>query len=261
MLLLIDAGNTRIKWAVVPLDAALGQWHQQGAAGRDEISRLKQDWTALGAGVVVTRACISNVAGQGLRDSLGQALQDSFGAGLEIAWFASAAQCAGVRNGYRQPTQLGCDRFAAAIGAQALFPGRELLVATCGTATTIDVLSAQGVFEGGMILPGLGTMASSLAQNTAQLPQITSLAPLQHDFADNTAEAIVAGCVAAQVGAIEHAVRARAQTLAGQPLLCLLAGGAGAVLAPHLALGDVKLEKVDNLVLTGLQVAAALPSR
>ena len=122
-----------------------------------------------------------------------------------IDWFASVPQLAGVRNGYRNPAQLGCDRFAAAIGAHALEPGKALVVATCGTATTIDALSADGDFLGGMILPGLGLMASSLARNTAQLPQIAASGAVPAGFADNTDDAILSGCLSAQAGAIERA--------------------------------------------------------
>jgi type III pantothenate kinase len=254
-MLLIDAGNTRIKWAVPAAGAAGGGWLRQGAVERGAAASLASAWRA--AGLKVRRACISNVAGPGLRASLQAALEEAFGADVAVEWFASTAARAGLRNGYRDPAQLGCDRFAAAIGARSLFPGEELLVATCGTATTIDAVSAEGVFEGGMILPGLGTMATSLALTTAQLPQVDGMAPPRQPFADNTVDAIVSGCIAAQAGAIEHALAERRRAQPGRPLRCLLAGGAGALLVPHLALGDTPLEKVDNLVLIGLHAAMA----
>ncbi|WP_075255699.1 type III pantothenate kinase [Herbaspirillum camelliae] len=253
MMLLIDAGNTRIKWAV-PSDHPQreGRWRQQGAVARGEVQSLVQAWAALDR---PQRICVSNVAGPALRESLQQLLQQVFGSAPVIEWFASTLERAGVRNGYRDPARLGCDRFAAAIGARTLYPDEELLVATCGTATTIDVVSAQGVFEGGMILPGFGTMATSLALNTAQLPQIDEVTPLAGIFADNTVEAIVSGCIAAQVGAIEHALAARQRAHPHTARRCLLAGGAGLVLAPYLVLGETPLEKVDNLVLIGLHTA------
>lgn len=249
-MLLIDAGNTRIKWAVA--DAG-GSWLHQGAVARGEVASLATAWRQAGLGV--ERVCVSNVAGPALRETLDDILMQVFGAAVVIEWFASTPERAGLRNGYRHPGQLGCDRFAAAIGARALFPGQELVVATCGTATTIDVVSAQGVFVGGMILPGLGTMAASLASSTAQLPQIDVISPQEQPFADNTVDAIVSGCIAAQAGAIEHALDERRRQAPGRPLRCVLAGGAGAVLAPHLRLGGTPLEKVDNLVLTGLHAA------
>ncbi|MBV8624788.1 MAG: type III pantothenate kinase [Herbaspirillum sp.] len=253
-MLLIDAGNTRIKWAVPaaqPGDAS--RWRQHGAVARAEVRTLAAAWRALATGPqAVTQVCVSNVAGAALRESLEAVLQEVFGPRVAVEWFASTEQRAGLRNGYRHPAQLGCDRFAAAIGARAMFPGEQLLVATCGTATTIDAVSADGLFEGGMILPGFGTMATSLALNTAQLPRIDEATPPERVFADNTVDAIVSGCIAAQVGAIEHALAERRRAGPPGPLRCVLAGGAGLLLAPYLALGDVPLEKVDNLVLIGL---------
>jgi len=248
MLLLVDAGNTRIKWALVDATAGLGRWSAFGALGHAEAGTLAQAWQ----GLRFSRALLSNVAGAALRRSLEAALAAATALRpAQIDWFASTPQLGGVRNGYRNPAQLGCDRFASLIGAHALFPQQALIVATCGTATTVDALGADGDFVGGMILPGLGLMASSLASNTAQLPQVAHGLSRSQMFADNTEAAIAAGCIAAQAGAIERAVAAHAQQHAA--LQCVLAGGAAAYIAPQLR---VQHQIVDNLVLIGLQVAA-----
>jgi type III pantothenate kinase len=238
MLLLIDAGNTRVKWALAAPGAAPGQWSDSGAVAHAELDELAACWQ----GRKVSRAIVSNVAGAGMRERLRPLLPPA-----DISWFASVARLAGVRNGYRDPAQLGCDRFAAAIGARALAPGQALVVATCGTATTIDALTAGGDFLGGMILPGLGLMASSLAKNTAQLPQVAAGGALPAGFADNTDDAILAGCLAAQAGAIERAV-----ALLGAGL-CMLSGGAARAIAPALSAPH---RLVDNIVLVGLHAAA-----
>lgn len=237
MLLLIDAGNTRIKWALAAPDAALGEWHASGAALHAELNHLPAHWQ----GQAISAAIVANVAGPRMRDQLQLMLPTT-----SVTWFASTRELAGVRNGYRHPAQLGCDRFAALIGARALVPGQPLIVATCGTATTVDAIKADGRFEGGMILPGLGLMAAALAKNTAQLPQVAHLKmpPL---LADNTDEAIVSGCLSAQAGAIE-----RAFAHAGARL-CILSGGAAPAIAPALA---VTHRMVDNIVLVGLHAAA-----
>ena len=239
MLLLIDAGNTRIKWALVAADGAAGGWLASGAVTHAQLDTLAAQWAKL----AISEALLSNVAGSvigmRLRAMLPVAPRD----------FVSLPQLAGLRNGYRAPSQLGCDRFAAAIGAHALVPGQALIVANCGTATTIDAITADGVFLGGMILPGLGLMASSLARNTAQLPQIAGDAMLPAGFADNTDDAILSGCLAAQAGAIERAVRMHGASA------CLLSGGAAPRIAPALAL-PVPLHLVDNIVMLGLQASA-----
>ena len=79
------------------------------------------------------------------------------------------AQC-GVVNSYRNPPQLGSDRWAALIGARHLLGERPAMVVVCGTATTIDFLTGEGVFKGGVIMPGVGLMLRSLHEGTAALP-------------------------------------------------------------------------------------------
>lgn len=257
LLLLVDAGNTRVKWAAIPTAAltesnVLGRWAASGSVERAQVRQLTAVWREL----KIAHVILSNVAGPAMRDELGQTVLSVLGLKpVPLEWFASVPQLAGIRNGYRHPAQLGCDRFASMIGAHALFPGRPLIVATCGTATTVDAVTADGVFPGGMILPGLGTMATSLAKNTAQLPQVAENLAISDPFADHTDAAIVSGCIAAQAGAIERAVAAHTlrQGVADGEVQCILSGGAAELIAPHLS---VPHQKVDNLVLLGLQTVA-----
>lgn len=239
MILLVDAGNTRVKWALAFADAAPGQWFEQGAVLHADLDRVAETWAASGA----ARALVSNVAGPALRERIDAVLPP----GIEVEWFASTLTRAGLRNGYREPGRLGCDRFAAAIGARALAPGQDLVVATCGTATTVDAITADGLFVGGMILPGLALMASSLASNTAQLPLIAPGA-LPALFGDNTNDAILAGVLSAQAGAIERAVAGHRASA------CIVSGGAAPYIAPALKISH---KVVDNIVLAGLHAAAA----
>ncbi|WP_019142145.1 type III pantothenate kinase [Noviherbaspirillum massiliense] len=256
MLLLVDAGNTRVKWAV-PENASggLGRWAHSGLVEHAQLDRLVDEWRGLG----ITRALLSNVAGAVMRERLQQMLTEATALPPQaLHWFASVPEAGGVRNQYRNPAQLGCDRFASAIGAHALFPGEALIVATCGTATTVDAVTADGVFLGGMILPGLGLMASSLAKNTAQLPQIAQDLLVSQPFADHTDAAIASGCIAAQAGAIERAVQALSKRQApAEQVRCVLSGGAAALIAPHLS---VPHQRIDNLVLIGLQAFALTSS-
>lgn len=255
MLLLIDAGNTRVKWALVDDTASFlpGHWVAHGMVEHARLEELAAAWGALRA----ERVLVSNVAGPALRASLERLLEAAPQVDARrIEWFASGPERAGVRNGYRHPQQLGCDRFASAIGAHALYPGRALLVATCGTATTVDAVGPDGEFIGGMILPGLGLMAASLARNTAQLPQIAQDLDVSEPFADHTDAAIASGCLTAQAGAIERAGAALARRF--ETPQCLLSGGAAALISPHLALPHLK---IDNLVLIGLQAAHAFSPR
>ncbi|MGJ7915604.1 type III pantothenate kinase [Massilia sp. LXY-6] len=246
-MLLVDAGNTRVKWALARDGATPGDWLAHGAVLHAELDTLQAAW--LGHGV--TRALVSNVAGAQLAERLA-ALLPRLWPTLQPEWFSAQAELAGLRNRYRNPSQLGADRFAAALGARTLVPGKALVVATCGTATTVDAVSSAGEFVGGMILPGLGLMLGSLARGTAQLPEASADAVLPPAFADNTLDAIRSGCISAQAGAIERAV-------ASLPAeLCIISGGAAGHVAPALS---VPYRMLDNIVLVGLHAAAiASPS-
>jgi type III pantothenate kinase len=241
-ILLVDAGNTRVKWALAHEGAAPGDWIAHGAVVHAALDSLQAAWS----GHAVTRALVSNVAGAGMRERLTQLLP------LPPEWFSAQAELAGLRNRYRNPSQLGADRFAAALGARTLVPGKALVVATCGTATTVDAVSSEGEFLGGMILPGLGLMLDSLARGTAQLPAASADTAPPPVFADNTLDAIRSGCVSAQAGAIARAV-------ASLPAeLCIVSGGAAGHIAPALS---VPYRMLDNIVLAGLHAAAiASPS-
>ena len=246
MRLLIDAGNTRVKWALTASDHPVPVWKAEGSVAHDALAGLA---SALKSHAI-DAVWISNVAGDVLAKHLTQILAELGLAENALHWFASLPACGGVRNGYREPAQLGCDRFAALIGARHHYPDRDLLVVNAGTATTVDALTADGQFTGGMILPGLGTMARSLAVNTAQLPPVSEV-HLEQTLADNTRQAIISGCISAQTGAIARAFSQHP----GQSPLCLLSGGAAAFISPHLALPH---QRVTNLVLAGLQAAASL---
>lgn len=261
MLLLIDAGNTRIKWALVNSiqTPKLGEWGQQGSLSHQEFINAEPPWYPFD----VQRVIVSNVAGHALRNQLARSflLPDS-----AVEWFASQPTLAGLKNSYRNPTQLGSDRFASAIAARALFPQQALIIATCGTALTIDAVTAQGDFIGGMIAPGLKLMAQSLAQNTAQLPSTPENTTITSHFANHTEAAIISGCLAAQAGAIKYAIHEFANTTnlanttsATTYPLCILSGGGAKYVMPSLDLSTkwpnkLSFQFVDNLVLIGLQV-------
>jgi type III pantothenate kinase len=233
--LLLDVGNSRCKWALVQK----GNWTHQGVVGNTEWLALQHAFAALPP---PSRILASNVAGETMAQRL-RAICAIWTCSLEFVR-VSAGQC-GVRNGYQQPERLGSDRWAALIGAWRHVQGASLVV-NCGTATTIDALSTQGEFLGGLILPGVSLMQHSLAANAAQLMAEPGML---RDFPCNTADAIYSGMLRATLGAIRHQfdlLQARCGTVR-----CLLDGGAAGVVLPHL---NIPLEQVENLVLKGLQI-------
>lgn len=232
-MLLIDAGNSRIKWAL----AEGGSWLRQGVLELAEAAALARQFAALPE---PDRILVSNVAGEAVARQIGDACA---GWKRPVEFVAAQAEQCGVRNGYERPAQLGSDRWAALIAAWAQVRA-ACLVVHCGTATTVDALSNDGEFRGGLILPGIELMQRSLAAATAGL---AVGAGAWREFPRNTADAMASGAIAATCGAVRRQYELLG--VAGAP--CLLAGGAAGLVEAHLGL---PLLRVDNLVLHGLQI-------
>jgi type III pantothenate kinase len=232
MIVAIDAGNTRIKWGLH--DGV--QWVDKGILATADVVLLGEaadEWPA------DARAVLCNVAGTSVAQSIAEILARR---PMHLNTLRSSHAACGVRNGYDNPTQLGADRWAALIGARAQTQA-ACLVVCAGTATTIDLLDATGLFRGGIILPGFDLMRTSLAQNTAQLPWADGEFRTE---ARNTKDAIVSGCLHAQVGAVERMYSA----IAGEPgAICLITGGNATRLKQYLSNPS---DLADNLILDGL---------
>lgn len=251
MKLLIDAGNTRIKWALVNGEEWLCNGdlpaRQAGKLARDIADRLAGLNT--GANVHdIQQTWVSNVAGEESAQHIRSISTGKSGPPHFIV--AQKMQC-GVRNGYANASQLGSDRWAALIAAWHLVQG-ECLVVNSGTATTIDALSGQGEFLGGLILPGVELMQRSLVAATDQLKSE------QGEYAQfplSSADALYSGAIQASCGAIE-----RQYALFGHDSAqVVLSGGAAGLLLPHLDQRFFSLPpRVEhNLVLQGLLVMAS----
>jgi type III pantothenate kinase len=261
--LLIDAGNSRIKWALVEPDGV------RRAAGTLAHGSLDEPtWSNL---PTPRGAWLSNVAGAAAAARIG-ALLDVYWPNLPRTTIRACAQQCGVTNSYTTPHALGSDRWAGLIGAHAAFPDEDLLIATFGTATTLEALRADGRFIGGLIAPGWTLMMRSLGEHTAQLPTLdadaargllsadpeTSTAGMADAyrgpfFATDTPRSLSAGCTLAQAGLIERMWR-DLQEAWNAPVRLVVSGGAadevtGALKVPH--------TRHDSLVLSGLALIAA----
>jgi type III pantothenate kinase len=233
--MLIDAGNTRLKWAL----AGDGGWFAHGCSDY-------ADWTALKAELAPDIPCfIASVAGHAQEQRLADLLAT---AGGGATWLTAAAQFAGVKNAYLDPPQLGVDRWMGLIAARQR--SRDpVLVVSAGTAMTVDALAADGVFLGGVIVPGAALMRQSLLQGTAR---IAEAAGQWQAFPRVTADAVHSGIVAALCGAIQLQ-HARLAAVSPKVPQCLLTGGDAEMLLSHLA---VAAEHVPALVLEGIEHVA-----
>ncbi|PQO44833.1 type III pantothenate kinase [Blastopirellula marina] len=155
-----------------------------------------------------------------------------------------------------EPAKVGADRLAAAVAAnQMRANGRPAIVVDAGTAITIDVLSADGKFIGGAILPGMRTSAKALAAQTDALPQIeVDLANQPPAVGTNTIEAMQSGLFWGSVGAVRETIRRITDQLSSdQPPQVFFSGGDVNYLAPWI---DLEIETIDHLVLRGVGLAA-----
>ena len=230
MKLLIDAGNTRIKWAVVNG----GDWLHSGVLPSGQADKLPGLFTELRA---IQQVWASNVAGE-------EVAQHIRNFGIEQTHFVVAQkfQC-GVSNAYSDAAQLGSDRWASLIAAWHQVRG-TCLVVNSGTATTIDTLTGQGEFLGGLILPGVELMQRSLVAATDRLKTAQGkYVPLPR----NTADALYSGAIQASCGAIER----HYALLDDDSAPVVISGGAAETIREHL---NLPIQIMDNLVLQGLLI-------
>lgn len=218
--LLIDAGNTRLKWRL--LDAARRRVHEG-------VVETSGNWSSLPlCAHKPLSVWIANVAGE----AVAQKLRATFAAHTRLTFVNASAVACGVSSCYLPPQSLGVDRFMALIAAHQMNIAAPKIVVMAGTALTIDALMADGQFIGGMIVPGARLMRAALNANTANLPLVT--APRDTNiFACYTAAAIAQGTQQAQIGAIVQAINALAYSCRQLPMI-LLSGGAAAALEADL---------------------------
>jgi len=248
--LLVDVGNSRVKWARCERGVLGAQQAAEHAAW------TARDWhAALFAGAAVARVVAASVAGGASLSALDQAARTATGHGIERV--TTQREAAGVVNGYADPALLGVDRWLAAIGAWRQVRG-ACVVADIGTAATVDVLASDGRHCGGYIVPGPRLMVASLLSGTSDLASFHASSPPGAGpmFADNTRDAIERGCRVALAAWLGRCVRDARALLGAEPRL-LLTGGAVQELSPYL---DAPGEEVPDLVLRGLAaIAGTLP--
>ncbi len=243
-ILLLDVGNTRLKWGI----GENGAIHETGAIAQQKIrdqglatltTRLPHDVDAVIA---------ANVSGQTLATRLAGVIHAH--CNCDIHFVKSSREAGGVRNAYSQPRRLGVDRWVAMIGAWKEL-GRACLVVDAGTALTIDALDDEGQHLGGQIIPGTALMARSLASDTSEIPATKATkadaAKGMQMFGKTTRAAVQNGSLNAAAGAVSRAIRTL-RSNAYDAQVVLTGGGASRILT---TLDEPPLHR-PNLVLQGL---------
>jgi type III pantothenate kinase len=237
--LLIDLGNSRLKWAWYDRD----RW-QSGAADVGSASFDNLLGALNASGDIPEQIAVASVADQGRMTALKKALTARWSAPvLEIR---SVPAQLGVSNRYRDPAQLGADRWAALIAARQETT-KPVCVISCGTAVTIDAMNEDGEFVGGVILPGLDLMRRSLAEGTA------AIAMREGDDSScqalSTEDAVMSGTRFALAGAVTR-IAAEHRRVVGTDMSSLITGGSAGVILPLL---DFPVIHKPDLVLFGIR--------
>lgn len=247
MKLLLDLGNTRLKWALMlQPDGWLA--HDAVDWTEDITDALTTSLNNLPKPEMIVAASVVDAASEA---RVGAVIQHLFGS--EPHWLRTPASACGVRNAYAEPQRLGVDRFLAMVAAYA--DGyAPCVIAGAGTALTLDALAADGRHLGGLIAPGPQLMQRSLLDATARVrPERPGDIVL---YASNTADAVVSGCWHAAAALVERFALRMAPELGGSPTL-VLGGGDAPDLQPLIAL-PAKMTR--DGVLRGLAVWANSPA-
>lgn len=242
--LLMDVGNSRVKWGV--LDN--GKIRRTGHVAQDRIRERGLQALTTRIPHNVDQVFVSNVAG----NTFGVRLSGVVGmhCNCDVRFAQVERSGWGVTNGYRQPRRLGVDRWVAMVGAWGECHS-ACLVADAGTAVTLDAIDADGRHLGGQIIAGVEMMMRALSTSTSDIPAVKTGSRKGEDglgmFAASTADAVREGARNAVAGAVDRAFRAL-QSDGYQPVLVLTGGDASRILN---ALGETPLHR-PHLVLQGL---------
>ena len=241
MRLLVDLGNTRLKWALWKNGkrAIGGVFAHRGTSLE---AALSNNWSSLPRPRSIH---VASVVGDELEHALSAVIETHFSQPPEFV--RSPAAALGVRNAYREPQRLGVDRFLAMAALHAATPRSQVLV-SCGTALTLDALDREGTHLGGLIAPSPALMRRALAEATARVGDASGQLV---EIADNTVDAAWSGPVLATVALIER-FRAHVSARLGGPVF--VTGDGGGIDEWLSLLPDV--ERGQDLVLRGLALWA-----
>ena len=242
--LVIDIGNTRIKWARFD-----GKRLGKGRAAVHSKWRLADYRRLFAAGRRVGSVVASSVAGAKVDHALATAARR---AGARAHFVRVPRRAAGVTVGYLEPWRLGVDRFVACVGAHYLFRGIAVCVVGVGTAMTIDLVDASGRHRGGVIIPAPGLMVETLFKRTHGIRRRSQGGGLGAPglFGRSTRAAVIQGARYAAAALVDRAAEEARMLLRKKPLVVLTGGDAPSVrtLVRSPCVG------VPDLVLRGLAV-------
>jgi type III pantothenate kinase len=248
MLLAIDVGNTQTVFGLWDGSTWVASWRRATRSDEteDELAAwLKSLFELKDIPWQVTGAICGSVV-PGLNHALTLLSERWFGVPLR---FLRTGADVGLPVDYDPPHAVGADRLANALGALALFPP-PIIVVDFGTATTFDTISADSVYVGGAILPGIQVAADALSGRTAKLPTIELIAP-PRAIGHTTVESLQSGLMLGYAGAIDSLARRIDAELGGHATI-ISTGGLGKV---FVGICETITRHEPDLTLDGLRIA------
>lgn len=255
MKLLLDVGNSRVKWAWLSAQGLVRSGHALHR-NHDLAGALRK---ALHGAPTPDEVRVANVAGPVASALVADIIFESFG--IPPVFARARAMAYGLRNGYRDPDQLGVDRWLAMCAAWQKFPG-PLCVVDAGTAVTVDIVASDGLHAGGLIIPGAALMVAALRQETGDLDRaagrgggqevLAMLVEERHSLGLDTASGVQLGVSRALAAFITDCLLKPGFTAVEAKLV--VTGGDGARLA---RLIDRPAVHIPELVLHGLALDPA----
>lgn len=245
MMLLIDIGNSRIKWALADEeDWTVGEPLLRGTRAFKDIARPA--WKDLEP---PERVIVSCVAGDDYTKSVKTWVKRRWKINPEF--LQTEHQCCGVTNAYPAIERLGVDRWACLIAAHSLY-NQPVCIVDCGTAITIDALAADGKHLGGLIVPGLDMMVSALSREAPGIELDKNSEQEVSLLGRDTESAVQGGTLYTAVALIDRVYNDIRHEM-GRSTVLLLTGGDATRVLPLLS---TQPDHEPYLVLKGLQVFA-----
>ena len=247
MNLLIDIGNSRIKWCLH--DSTEENFTSSGAMTHDKQDILKLFYEHWGDLACPERVVVSNVSGLTAARNLDAWVEEVWQ--VETEYAKTEVFSHGVHNAYDDHCQLGVDRWMAIIAAWHRYRTykESVCVVDCGTATTIDGISESGQHLGGFIFPGYTMMQEILVNDTSDINTIRQTIP-SSNFSNTTEQAVNSGCYLTMLATIDHVVASMKNDY-GEQVRCIITGGHAELVLKKLT---AEFEYEPNLVLYGLAV-------
>jgi type III pantothenate kinase len=247
MIVLVDIGNTRLKWATLEGRKLV---RRGSAVHRDSVDAA----IAALANALPPRAHViaANVAGAGIEDRLRALVASRRAASLELV--ATSAERFGVRCAYAEPSRLGVDRWVAVLAAFHAAGGAACAI-DAGTAVTFDAVDGAGLHLGGLIFPGARLLAGALDRNTSNIGRTAEAPTVARglDLLGRTTDAAVGNATwLALAAALDRAVATVERALGARPAVFLTGGDA----EPLQGWLETQAELRADLVLEGLALFA-----